>query len=64
MNDLKRLAQTSFVSVATKLTWKTLSKEQRNERFSELWVASILTDNPLLAKIWRNLYDWCLENYE
>lgn len=64
MNELKLLANIPFVMIATKLTWKTLSKKEKDERLSEMWVVIVLAENPLLVAGLRSIYDWCVKNYE
>lgn len=64
MSELKLLAQLPLVMIATKLTWKNLPKAEKDERLTDMWVAIIATDNPLLSKGMENIYDWCVANYE
>jgi hypothetical protein len=63
-NEFKRLLQLPLVIVGTKLTWNNLTKQEKDERLSAMWVAIVMTDNPLLAKGMENIYDWCVKNYE
>ena len=62
--ELKQLAQLPLVAVAVKLTWNTLTKQEKDERMTEMWVAIVMTDNSLLSKGMENIYDWCVKNYE
>lgn len=62
--ELKQLAQLPLVMVAVKLTWNTLTKQEKDERLTDMWVAIVATDNSLLSKGMENIYDWCIKNYE
>lgn len=62
MHELKLLAQLPLVMVATKLTWKSLSKEEKDERLTDMWVAIVAVESPLLSKGMKILYDWCVKN--
>lgn len=63
MRELKILVQLPFVIVATKFIWSFLSKKDKDDRMSDMWVAIILTESPVLSSCMRSLYDWCVENY-
>ena len=62
--ELKQLAQLPLVMVAVRLTWNTLTKQEKDERLTDMWVAIVMTENPLLSKGMENIYDWCVKNYE
>lgn len=63
MHELKLLAQLPLVMAATRLTWNSLSKEEKDERLTDMWVAIVAVENPLLSKGMESIYDWCVENY-
>lgn len=63
MHELKLLVQLPLVMIATKLTWNLLSKEEKDERLTDIWIAIIAVDNQLLSKGMESIYEWCLENY-
>ena len=62
--ELKQLAQLPLVMVSVKLTWNTLTKQEKDERLTDMWVAIVATDNSLLSKGMESIYDWCLKSYE
>ena len=64
IQDLKRLVQLPLVMVANQLTWHGLSKKEKEELLSDMFVAITLEENPLLSKAMEMIYDWCLKNYE
>ena len=63
MQELKLLAQLPLVMVATKLSWNSLSKQEKDERLTDMWVAIVAVENPLLSKGMEAIYDWCVKNY-
>jgi hypothetical protein len=64
MDRLRLLAQIPFVMIATKLTWKTLTKEEKDERLTDMFVAIAMIEDSLLVKGMESIYDWCVNNYE
>lgn len=64
INELKLLAQLPLVTVGTQLIWKGLSKAEKDERLTDMWVAIIAIENPMLSKGMEKIYDWCVANYE
>lgn len=63
MNEFKLLALMPLAMVANRLTWHTLSKEEKDEMLRSMWISIIAVDNPLLLKGMKSMYDWCIENY-
>lgn len=63
MHTLKRLAQLPFVMAANRLTWHDLSKKEKDELLSDMFVAIAMEENPLLYTGMKSIYDWCVKNY-
>lgn len=63
MKTLQRLAHLPFVMLANRLTWQGLSKKEKDELLSDMFVAIACEENPLLSKGMESIYDWCLKNY-
>ena len=61
-DDFKGLIQLPLVFLAVKLTWKNLTQQEKEERLSDMWVAIIMTENPLLSEGMTKIYDWCLKH--
>jgi hypothetical protein len=64
VRDLKRLVQLPLVMVANQLTWHGLSKEEKDELLTDMFVIIVSEENPVLSKEMEIIYDWCLKNYE
>jgi len=64
LRELRLLAQLPLAILANRLTWKTLTKQEKDEIIDSLWLATAMVENPLLLKGLQCTYDWCLRNYE
>mgnify|MGYP000031033636 CR=1 FL=1 len=49
-DELKLLVQLPLVMIATKLIWNTLTRKEKNERLTEMRVAIIMVENPLISR--------------